>query len=60
VWMVVPLAAEVIVHPLSVSWNETVRIHAEVGAPVDQELPFTAAVSNEEAAHLYGVDMCHR
>jgi hypothetical protein len=33
--MVVPLAAEVVVHPLPASR------YAEVGARVDQELPFT-------------------
>jgi hypothetical protein len=60
VWMVVPLAAEVVVHPLPVSLNEPVRIHADVGALVVQELPFTVAVINEEKARRCGADMCRR
>jgi hypothetical protein len=35
-------------------------IYAEVGACVDQELPFTVSVSNEKAALRCGADMCHR
>jgi hypothetical protein len=54
--MVVPLAAEVIVHPLPVSRNEPAWIYTEVVARVDQELPFTLSVSNEEAARRCGVD----
>jgi hypothetical protein len=58
--MVVPLAAEVVVHPLPVSRNEPAWIYAEVGARVDQELPCTVPVSNEEAACRCGADMCSR
>jgi hypothetical protein len=58
--MVVPLAAEVVVHPFPASWNEPVWIHAEVGACVDQELPFTVAISNEEAARRRVADMGRR
>jgi hypothetical protein len=50
-------STEVVVHPLSASRNEPARIHAEVGARVNQELPFTVAVSNEEAAHRCGADV---
>jgi hypothetical protein len=56
--MVVPLAAEVVVHPLPVSRNEPAWIYAEVGVRVDQELPFTVSVSNEGAARHCGADMC--
>jgi hypothetical protein len=52
--MVVPLAAEVIVHPLPVSRNEPAWIHIEVGVCVDQELPFTVAVSNRGGRLLWG------
>jgi hypothetical protein len=55
--MVVSLAAEVIVHPLPASRNKPAQIHAKVRAGVDQELPFTVSVSNEEAALRCGADM---
>jgi hypothetical protein len=53
-------STEVVVHPLPASRNQTERVHAEFRAHVDQELPFTVSVSNEEAARRCGTDMCRR
>jgi hypothetical protein len=53
-------STEVVVHPLPASRNEPAWIYAEVGARVDQELPFTVSVSNEEAVRRCGADMCRR
>jgi hypothetical protein len=52
-------STEVVVHPLLASWNEPAQIHADVKAHVDQELPFTVSVSNEEV-DCCGADMCRR
>jgi hypothetical protein len=35
-------------------------VHAEVGTGVDQELPFTGSIGNEEAALCCRADMCRR
>jgi hypothetical protein len=48
---------EVVVHGLPASRNEPARIHAEVGAHIHQELPFTVSVSNKEAACRCGADI---
>jgi hypothetical protein len=50
------ISTEVVVHALPVSRNEPAWIYAEVGALVDQELPFTMSVNNEEAALRCGAD----
>jgi hypothetical protein len=51
---------EVVVRLPPASQNEPARIHAEVIVRVDQELPFTVSVSNEEAALRCRADMCRR
>jgi hypothetical protein len=51
---------QVVVDSFHASPNEPARVHAEVGARVDQELPFNEPVRNEEAACSYGADMCRR
>jgi hypothetical protein len=51
---------EVVVRPLPASLNEFTRIHAEVGARVDGELPLAVFVGDEEAARCGGADMCRR
>jgi hypothetical protein len=41
---------EVVVDPVPAPRNEPKGVHAEVGTRVDQELPFTTPVTDEEAA----------
>jgi hypothetical protein len=51
---------EVVVDPFLASWNELAGVHTEVGTRVDQELPFTTTLSDEEAACVCSADMCCR
>jgi hypothetical protein len=54
------ISTEVVVGPFFASWNEPAGVHAEVGTRVDQELPFTGPIRNEEAACCCRADVCHR
>jgi hypothetical protein len=58
--MVVPLATQVVVGPFLASRNKPAGVHAEVGTRVDQELPFTGFIHNEEAACCCRADLCRR
>jgi hypothetical protein len=48
---------EVVVHPFPALRNEPAGVNAEVGTRVDQELPFTKSIHNEEASWC-SADMC--
>jgi hypothetical protein len=53
-------STEVVVGPFLASRNKPPGIHAEIGNRVDQELPFTRSVRNEEAACRCRADICRR
>jgi hypothetical protein len=48
---------EVVVGPLFASRNEPTGVHPEVGTRVDQELPFTGPIRNEEATCFCRADV---
>jgi hypothetical protein len=49
---------EVVADPFPASRNEPAGVHSEVGTRVDQEMPFSESVRNEEAACGCDADMC--
>jgi hypothetical protein len=53
-------SSEVVVCQFLASWNEPAEVHAEVRTCIDQELPFTGSIHNEEAAGCRTADMCRR
>jgi hypothetical protein len=51
---------EVIVDPFPASQNEPAVVDAKVRTSINQELPLTKSIHNEEAACHYRGDMCRR
>jgi hypothetical protein len=51
---------QVVVDPFPASQNEPAGVYTEVGTRVDQELPFSNSVCNEEAACRCSADVCRR
>jgi hypothetical protein len=51
---------KVVVDPFLASRNEPAGVHTEVGTRVNQELPFTKSVRNEEVVCRCSADMFRR
>jgi hypothetical protein len=51
---------QVVIDPFSTSRDQPTGVHTQIGAYVDQELPFSQSVHHEKAACGSGADMCRR